>query len=255
VSLYLESTNPAATEIELELRPAKELGQFEATEKLASATASVPPRSKGWVNFTLNVDVKPGFYWVSLPETAKLSWALYETAPPNTARAFRWSKQRWITDDEGCYRFRLDPLPPESAPPAEWEKPPAASALPSNMFAAENVVGGYARAIRGTPHCWRPDPQQPLPQWVQPDFGKPVTFNCVHVAFQSKAMRADAFHIEAATGDDWSTVAGVTESYDRRAVLNFKPITASKLRLVLTKVQPDVGVCQIRVYDEPSEAK
>jgi hypothetical protein len=252
VSLYLESNNRAATTIELDLRSAKDAETFETTEHLASASATVPPRSAGWVKFTLNLDVKPGLYWICLPKAAGLSWALYDTAPPNTARGYRFGKDEWHSD-ESCYRFRLDPPSTEAAAAAAVKDiPPVPTKPPAAMFAAENVVEGYARAIRGTPHSWRPDPKQPLPQWVQLDFGKPVTFNCVHVAFQSKVMRADDFRIEAANVDDWSAVADVTENFDRRAVLKFKRITASKLRLVLTKVRPDVGVCQIRVYDEPA---
>jgi hypothetical protein len=34
-------------------------------------------------------------------------------------------------------------------------------------------------------------------------------------------------------------------------VIPLPPTTASKLRLVLTKVRDDMGVCEIRVYDEP----
>jgi hypothetical protein len=120
------------------------------------------------------------------------------------------------------------------------------------MFVAENVVDGYARAIRGVPHSWRPDPRQPWPQWLQLDFGKTVAFNAIHVSFQSKQMRAEDFRVEISDGGDWQPVAEVRENLDRRRVLSIQPARASKLRLVITKAKRDMGVCEIRVYDEPA---
>ena len=119
------------------------------------------------------------------------------------------------------------------------------------MFAAANVIDGYARAVRGVPHAWRPDPKQPLPQWVELDFGQARSMNCVQVSFQSKPMRAEDFRIEAASNGGWATVADVQENLERRRVLTFPRTTATKLRLVITKARPDMGVCEIRVYDEP----
>ena len=106
----------------------------------------------------------------------------------------------------GCYAFLVNPTAAElRARPAAPPRPsPRGSRSP--MFAAENVIDGYARAIRGVPHSWRPDPRQPWPQWVELDFGKTVAFNTVHVSFQSKEMRAEDFRIEvseAARGRAW----------------------------------------------------
>jgi hypothetical protein len=122
------------------------------------------------------------------------------------------------------------------------------------MFAPAHVIDGYARAIRGVPHAWRPDPRQPLPQWVELDFGKTVGFNTVHVSFQSKELRAEDFRIEVAAGDDWRPVAELRGNLDRRCVLGLQPVRAAKLRLVITKAKPGMGVCEIRVYDEAGKS-
>ena len=240
--LYLESEKAAPTEIKLTLRPAAALGDFTSTKDLASAKGKVPPNSKGWVEFSFGVQVKPGLHYVWLPATRGLSWRLFDTQPPETSRAYR-SGSGWTTMS-GCYRFRFDP--PDAAEPAEEVKPPGRA-----MFAAGNVVNGYARAVRGWPNSWRPDPAQPLPQWVELDFQREVKFNCVHVSFQSRTMRADDFRVEVPQHDGWRAVAEVTGNADRRRVLRFDPATATRLRLVLNKLQPDAGVCEIRVYDEP----
>ena len=251
VSLHLESTSRTSTKVTLHLRAAAGLDSFESKEDLATAVATVPRRSHGWVKFDFNRDLKPGFYYVWLPKTAGLNWDLFETAPPDTCRAYRSGKE-WHASGES-YCFRLDPAPPGPAaePPKDSTVEPASDAPPADMFAAANVIDGYARAVRGVPHAWRPDPKQPLPQWVELDFGQARSMNCVQVSFQSKPMRAEDFRIEAASNGGWATVADVQENLERRRVLTFPRTTATKLRLVITKARPDMGVCEIRVYDEP----
>ena len=86
---------------------------------------------------------------------------------------------------------------------------------------------------------------------MQLDFGKNVGFNTVHVSFQSKEMRAEDFRIEVSDGGPWRSVAEVRENRDRRRVLAVGPLRASQLRLVIGKARRDMGVCEIRVYDEP----
>ena len=119
-----------------------------------------------------------------------------------------------------------------------------------------NVVNGFARAIRGWPNSWRPDPKQALPQWVELDFGRPVEFDCVHVSFQSKSMRAEDFRLEVPDGAAaFKPVATVTGNQDRRRVVRFAPLESSKLRLVVTKAAEDMGICEIRVYGEQQARK
>jgi hypothetical protein len=253
IALYLSSTSAKATPVRLTLRAAAELGQFDSTRDLATAVATVPPHSAAWVTFDLAAarPIEPGLYYAFLPATHGLSWTLFETAPPNTMRAYRAGKE-WAAMD-GCYALVLNPTaedlrhPPLAAAPAAPEPLPK----PGAMFAAANVIDGYARAVRGVPHSWRPDPRQPWPQWVQLDFGKSVGFNTVHVSFQSKQMRAEDFRIEISDGGPWQSVADVRENGDRRRVLALGPVRASQLRLVISKARRDMGVCEIRVYDEP----
>lgn len=243
ISLHLMSQNRKPTEIKLTLRPAAELKDFNSTEDLATAAAVVPPRSKGWVEFTLGTKVKPGYYYVTLPKTQGLSWALFAYHPRNTARAYR-SGQGWITH-EACYAYRLDP-------PSDSSDTPPGTSL-EEMFAPKNVINGFARAIRGWPNSWRPDPNQSQPQWVELDFGKPTRFSTVHIAFQSQDLRADAFRLEIPQGDTWRPLAEVTNNVERRRVLRVEPTTASKLRLVVAKAREGMGVCEIRVYDEAAK--
>ncbi len=242
VALHLVSESDQPIEVKLGLRAAKSLGDFSAAADLATAVATVPPQRRGWVEFLLDAEVKPGFYYVWLAPAKQLGWSLFDRAPPETARAYRAAGQ-WQRMSE-CYTFQLTPGP--EAPAGEVAKTPPRE----TMFVASNVHNGFARAIRGWPNAWRPDPKEPLPQWVELDFGRPVAFDTVHVTFQTKADRAVDFRLEAAERDRWRTLIAVTGNEDRRRVIGFERTSTPKLRLVVEKTAGDMGVCEIRVYDE-----
>jgi hypothetical protein len=78
-----------------------------------------------------------------------------------------------------------------------------------------------------------------------------VAFNTVHVSFQSQEHRAGAFRLEIPRGDAWQSVAEVTGNLQRRRVLRIEPTKAARLRLTITEAGPEMGVCEIRVYNEP----
>jgi hypothetical protein len=82
-----------------------------------------------------------------------------------------------------------------------------------------------------------------------------VEFNCVHLSFQSKEMRAEDFQLQVPEGSEWRTVAAVTGNEDRRRVLVFDRVSAATLRLVIAKARPAMGVCETRVYDESGGMK
>jgi len=241
VSLYLGSEKDSPLEVVLGLRRAAELGDFSSEENLATATATVPPKSEGWIDFHLGAKVEPGYYYAWIPQTPGLSWWLFAVAPPETARAYR-SRDAWKVMDQ-CYKHKVSPSDEKQEP----------QPLAEDMFRPANVVNGFARAVEGWPNSWRPDPDEPLPQWVELDFGRQQSFNCVHVSFQAQWMRAEAFRVEVYRDGRWETIAEITDNLNRRRVVRFERTTASKLRLVLTKTTPDAGVCEIRVYDEPRQ--
>lgn len=243
VALHLVSESAKPVRLSVGLRPAPALGDFTASTDLAQATAMVPPKSRGWIEFPLQAEVKPGYYYVWLAPAEGVGWSLFERTPPDTVRAYRNAKG-WQRMPE-CYTIRVTPGPemdvirPVQLPPRD------------SMFAPTNVNNGFARAIRGWPNSWRPDPKQPLPQWVALDFGREVSFNTVHVSFQTKADRGVDFRLEVPAGKGWKTVATVRDNAQRRRVIAFDRLKAAQLRLVIEKAAGEMGVCEIRVYDEP----
>jgi hypothetical protein len=224
------------------------LGAFEPEQPIAKARGTVPAQSDSWVEFRFDVDLPAGYYYVWLPRRDGLQWRLFRTAPENTARAYRGGGGRWQVMPD-CYMFSLQL--PEEAPAAEERSLEPVWRDPERMFHPENVINGFARAIRGWPNSWRPHPEASLPQWLELDFGRAVTFDTVHISFQSQAMRADDFRLEVPERDSWRTILEVRGNSARRRVLQFPEVTADRLRLVIERARPDMGVCEIRVYNEP----
>lgn len=244
IRLHLTSEASQTVEITVEICKADVLGEFDAGQTLAKSKIAVPAGSSGWVTVGLGQDLEKGYYFIWLPRTAGILWTLFSQEVRETARAYRSPGGRW-TRMSGTYAFRLLP--------GEEPKVTLASDLVEqehSLFAPENVIDGFARAIRGVPHSWRPDPQHPLPQWVELNFERPVAFNTVHISFQSKAMRGDDFDVQVWRDGDWVTVVEVRENFDRRRVLTFPRATSDRLRIVIHRAQPDMGICEIRVYDE-----
>jgi hypothetical protein len=120
-------------------------------------------------------------------------------------------------------------------------------------MAATKVTNGFARAVgermKETTNAWRPDPNAAGPHWVQLNWREPVTFNMLHITFQTAETSPGRFQVEAHRQDNWIPISEIDQNRHRRHVLGFsKPILADALRLIENE---PAGVCEIRVYNEP----
>jgi hypothetical protein len=243
IALYLRSSNESTTPLTLVLRSAETFGDFSSQTNLATAKATVPPKSDGWVAFKLSVAVDPSkYYYAALPPAKGLQWELFAVLVEDTCRAY--GGPAWTLRDE-CYKFRLSP--------GDDPKVPEAATI---ALSPANVNDGFSRAVNGAPHSWGPDPDGPLPQWVELRLGKPRRFNTVHVTFQTLSLSCPRYTVDVAEGDGWRPVVTVTENRKRRNVHAFGSVVSDRIRLVLNAPAQGNGddspqVCEIRVYDEP----
>jgi len=229
-------------------------GDFDlaSAKVLETAHTKLLPGQGGWAAFHLKAKLKPGaVYAIELEPAEGVRWGLFSQQPEGMARAYR-AKDRWSVQRDSAQAFRLEPHTPLRM--AAMPRPPKGAPM-SDLFAAQNVVNGFARAIRGWPNAWKPAVDAPLPQWVQLDWSAPQTFNTVHVSFQTRALSAGAYQLQARVDGQWKTLAAVTDNTERRQVLTFEPIHADALRLVIEKAAPGAAVCELRVYDEPVSSK
>lgn len=244
VAVHLESQVAKPLAVNAHFCRAKSLGDFQNAEQIAAVSVTVPPGSRDWVSVPIGLQLEPGYYYLWLPKTAGLSWGLFSEEPAETARAYR-SGNEWH-QMPGCYAFKTQPssgvvlLLAEERADQPW-------------FSPQNVVDGFARAIRGVPHSWRPDPAQALPQWVELTFASPVEFDTVHISFQSRALAANDFALSVWRDGQWQPLVRVTDNAQRRCVLTVPTTRAERLRLTIEKAPPEMGVCEIRVYHEEGQ--
>jgi hypothetical protein len=118
--------------------------------------------------------------------------------------------------------------------------------------AVAEVADGHTRPAGGETNAWMPKPGEPMPQWVELTWKAPRAFNMVHVTFLTDRHVASRFNIEAHGGGAWKPLVEVSGDRRRRQVLGFERTTASRLRVViLAKGAGEVGIAEIRIYDEP----
>lgn len=152
---------------------------------------------------------------------------------------------------DGAYIIRLKNTDPNDL---ALKAGATASSTNGDNYRAENVNNGFAREEMGRTNAWSPDPKAELPQWVELDFGQPVTFNTVQVTFQHDKLAARAYRIEAWFDGQWRTVSTVPshQARFRRSVHGFAAVHAAKLRVVINEGPAEGApvLCEIRVYNE-----
>lgn len=155
---------------------------------------------------------------------------------------------------DGAYLIRLPNRDPRDLACRATVTASSRRTRPSGeVMEAANAVNGFARAEDGKTNAWAPDPKVPLPQWIELAWARPETFNMVHVVFLTKRHAPTRFAVQAWSGSAWKTLGEVSGNSHRRHVLGFVSTTTSRLRLlVLEAGKVEWGVCEIRVYDEPS---
>ncbi|MDH7570309.1 MAG: FAD-dependent oxidoreductase, partial [Armatimonadota bacterium] len=114
---------------------------------------------------------------------------------------------------------------------------------------AENIINGFARAEGGRANAWLPNPHACPPHWVELSWPTPISLNVVHVVFQTAALAPRAFALEVWRDGGWERVWSTDQNSRRRRVIPLARQTTRRLRVVLP--QP-CGICEVRVYDEPS---
>ncbi len=225
-----------------------EAADIDAGDTLASKTVVVPPRHFGWVSVPIKAQLSKGrTYALVLKGVATLRWATFPELPADMSRAYAGAN-RWVVQRDSAYQFRLEPA--AKLIPANMPTVPQGQ-REEDMFVPQNIVNGFARAIRGWPNSWRPSPSAAAPQWVQLSWENPQTFNTVHVSFQTRELSPSRYAIEARVDGRWQPLAEVKGNEDRRVVHTFERVSADALRLTMREYPAGAGVCEIRVYDEP----
>jgi len=223
------------------LRKGKNLTDFTSIKDLAKASATVEP-GESWVTFRFEIEVEPGScYWVLLPATEGVEWAISSMEPYALQRA-EWSMDyRRFQSVRQSHVLRAMPRPYPYSP--------------------ANVISGVSRPERG-PNIWISDPGQPLPQWIELNWSTPQIFNTVYLTFDTNCNDlvptgpapecVRDYHLQALIRDEWQELSHMTENHQRRNVLRFESIVTKRLRVTIraTNGVPEARIYEIRVYKE-----
>ena len=251
IRLLLRSERSQPVAVTLHLRQATASGDFSSNEDICTATATVGPQNETFISFPIDTStdatIDAPFVWVWLPKTEGVHWRLMDSKPYQACRAYGGDNKPWTVVEHQAYAFHTDP--------------PLAYAVD---YRPENVTSGVARSVGRMPNLWGSDPAEPLPQWIELEFPRPVALNTVYLTFDTD-MNA-AYHrlawvpqsvrdytLSYFDGRQWTDLATEKENFQRRRIHRFDPVKTTKLRLTVTATNgaPSARVFEIRAYDEP----
>ena len=180
----------------------------------------------------------------------------YRTTPRGVLREHIWELQQLLLKHD-AYIIGLRNEDPEDLA----RKARASASSWAQGFPPGKVVDGVARPEDGDFHQWASDPSEPLPQWVELDFGREVRVGAVYITFDTNLDRLVDFGpapecvrdytISVWRDGRWVPVVREKGNYHRRRVHRFGPLTTTKLRLTVeaTNGDPSARVYEIRCYE------
>ena len=262
IYLLLKSSSGQDVNINLHLRKAKTIWKLDSTEDLAVSSALIPANTEKWVCFDFNVALGNGLYWIWISETEKISWAFSSKECPGLQSAVFNKEYGFWDTHRGDYCFVPEP---ESYP-----------------FTGSNVNNGTARPEQW-PNIWISDSSKALPQYVDLKFGENISFNVVHITFntnlstyipfdnintikkifpEQKKYMAEAgigmpdcvkdYCLYCRKNGRWEKILEVNGNYQRFRKHSFDTLLSDELRLEIlsTNGSASAQVYEIRVYNE-----
>jgi len=250
ISLFMEAKEE--TDVTLHLKKTERTCDFIEGDDIVGVTSKVIPGKKDWVDFKISVEVCPkSLCWITLDRNPSVT--LYGSGlftPTGTAPLFK-PYQRWLylkPGLEGGWNLSLR-IEPEQFP-----------------YEPENILSGVTRSDYWT-NIWVSDPNRPLPQWSTLEFESPLSFNAIHLTFDTNLSLFQNLHLPTwrapkETVKDyrvlyeyngkWKEIGIFRDNFLRYQVHRFHRITADKVKIEVLSTWgcPSARIFQIRVYDE-----
>jgi hypothetical protein len=249
LSVCLGNLSGQTQAVEARLLPVEQIWDYrcEPGEALARTVLSVPPGNEHWIEWPLNLTgLTPGRYLrLDLLANPQVIWHPAGAVLPGQVSAFEIGAGRMRRYASGLtMSFRVDP--------------------PQPCYGPANVLSGVTRPHRFT-NLWRSDPAQPLPQWVELRWPRPVTICQVELTFPGHLIReyhayppfyrdpqcAREVSLCAWVDGSWLECARIAGNYQRRRELKLDaPVTTDRLRVVIhaTNGDPSAALYEVRCY-------
>jgi hypothetical protein len=272
VTLELASALQRDWKIEATLHPASTVYDFSDETIVGRATATVPACGTGPVEFMFGCEIAPGLYWVEIGPAAGISWGMGGLEPLGTQAAVWWPHEVASPDEITFVGFDAADLPDfDNTPRWKMERGTyCAKVSPASFpYGASNVLSGVTRPERTT-NLWMSDPNQPMPQWLDLDFGSEVEIASVQITFNVNldipepefpyqtggtpempdCVRDYRVECQTAGNGEWHVVARGSGNYQQLVRHRFPAAMAKKLRLVVeaTAGSPSAQVYEVRAY-------
>ena len=107
------------------------------------------------------------------------------------------------------------------------------------------VINGWNRVVGKDRNAWAPAGGAKGPHWIELRLASSRAIDSVHVTFEKR--KSVGFSIEACVGGEFKTVAELPDNELRRCVVDFKPVTTDRIRVISPKIPV---ICEIRLYNE-----
>lgn len=275
VECYLRNGADEPAFVTAELQQMQRIWDRHPGKLVAAAPVKLPAGFEGWARLAFDTAVQPGTpHRIVLRATPGVSWAQGRAFPLTGTLA----QHLYICPGGPREENRHLPSfgPDEIAiPPYEHWRQSGRITLATRVsprprpFAAASVNNGRAWP-EDLPNIWISDPGQPLPQTVDLDFGQRRTFDTVLVSFDTNLTLTTGermalwrapecvrdWRLHACIDGQWHLIHEERDTYQRRRIARFEPVTATGLRLeaLSTNGDPSARVFEIRLYNERKQA-
>lgn len=275
IAYYLRNDRGEPVTVVAELQEMDRIWDRTTGRLVKCAELTVPARMDGWVGASFDVAVTPNKpHRLVLRPMPGVSWAQAGPAPTSTVAQYLYvcaggpeEKNRHLPS------FGPDEI---DIPPYQHWRQVRHFSLATRLtpqprpFEATSANNGWAWP-GAMPNLWISDPAQPLPQFLELDFGQAVSFNQVLVSFDTnldlttahrtefwrapECVRDWRLHIKTDRG--WQIVYEENDNYQRRRTVRLERVKTFALRLevLATNGDPSARVYAIRIYDETSLAE
>jgi len=256
IELCLTNESETVESLELRLHTVNHIWDYctEPGAPLASGSITVPPGSKQWVRWELNLElpreITPGtFLRVDTLPNKHLHWHAAAKIIPGHMAMYAISPNRMRRFGNGhTLAYRITPA----------QRP----------FDPAQILSGVTRPHRTT-NLWISEPAQPLPQWVELQWPTPQKIREIQLVFPGHLVREyhaygpyyrdpqcpRDYSLEAWVDSAWVRVAEVRDNYQRlRRHLLPEEITTDRLRAIVsaTNGDPSSAIYEIRCHASES---
>lgn len=251
IYLLLRSRRTDAVTVRAHLREADQPGAFEDSRDLAVGAATVLPGESAWCRLPLPALTAMRYYWVWLEPAAGVDW---------------WYMTNEPLDVWGAHS-------PDGAAPWQAKNNTSYALLTASPdftpldYSAGHVINGIGRMTGQATNQWASDPEQPLPQWLELTWPSPVSFNRVHLTFDTDMNRPPMayspapagvpqcvkdYTVEAEVDGSLVPVVEVQDNFLRKRVHRIPALTTHRLRVVARATHGDASarIFEVRIYDE-----